>query len=239
MDPYKSLREEALCANLEIPKQNLAIYTWGNVSAFDPDKGIFAIKPSGVPYDSLDEKSMVLVDLEGRVIESDLRPSSDTETHRYLYREFSRKDDTKNIRGICHTHSPYAVSWAQAGNSVPVYGTTHADHGAEEIPCTQLLSENAVKGDYEWETGKLIFDTYREKNINAAFMPMVLVYGHGPFSWGKNAAESVYNAAVMEEICKMAYLTLSINPGAKSLPDYIVEKHWERKHGKGAYYGQK
>jgi len=239
VDTYRSLREEALRANLEIPKMKLAIYTWGNVSAFDPDKGIFAIKPSGVSYDELKTESIVLVDLDGNIVDSKLKPSSDTETHRLLYREFSRWENCKSITGICHTHSPYATSWAQAGLSVPVFGTTHADHGAEEIPCTALLSEEAVKRDYELETGVLIAETFKNRSINPAHMPMVLVAGHGPFSWGKNAGDSVYNGAVLEEICKMAYFTLGINPNAKSLPSYIINKHWERKHGKDAYYGQK
>ena len=238
MDPYKTLREEALEANLEIPKQKLAIYTWGNVSAFDPAKGVFAIKPSGVPYDELDADSMVLVDLEGTVVDSKFKPSSDTETHRILYREFTKWENCGELKGICHTHSVYAVAWAQAAKAVPVYGTTHADHGAEEIPCTAFLSEDAVKGDYEKETGILIAKTFKKSGKNPAFMPMVLVAGHGPFSWGKSAKDSVYNGAVLEEVCKMAHLTLSINPNAKPLPSYIVKKHWERKHGKDAYYGQ-
>ena len=231
MDPYRVLREEAFEANLEIPRHKLAIFTWGNVSAFDPGKGVFAIKPSGLPYGELTAQSMVLVDLEGRVLDSKLKPSSDTETHRILYREFS-------IRGICHTHSTYATAWAQAGKPVPVFGTTHADHGAEDIPCTELLSAEAVKSDYEKETGNLIVDTFKKKNKNPAYMPMVLVSGHGPFTWGKSAGESVYNAAVLEEICKMALLTMTLNPNAEALPEYIVNKHWERKHGPGAYYGQ-
>ena len=233
MHNYKTLREEAFEANLEIKKQNLAIYTWGNVSAFDPDRGIFAIKPSGVVYDNLTPESMVLVDLDGTVVDGTLNPSSDTKTHQVLYREFS------GIRGITHTHSPYAVAWAQARRSVPVFGTTHADHGAEEVPCTEIMSPEAVKNNYELETGNLIVTTFRDQQKNPAHMPMVLVAGHGPFTWGKDAAQSIYHAAVLEEVCKMALLTLSLAPLAKPLPDHLVRKHWERKHGPNAYYGQK
>ena len=238
MDVYRGLREEALEANLEISRQKLAIYTWGNVSAFDPAKGVFAIKPSGVSYDKLTAESMVVVDLEGLVVDGKYKPSSDTETHRILYREFSGSDHTRGLRGITHTHSSHATVWAQSRRSVPVFGTTHADHGAAAVPCTSLLSEDAVKGEYERETGNLIIETFKKEDINPVYMPMILVAGHGPFTWGKSAAESVYNAAVLEEVCKMAFLTLSLNPNAEALPDYIVNKHWERKHGSGAYYGQ-
>ena len=233
MDTYKTLREEAFEANLEIKKQNLAIYTWGNVSAFDPGRGVFAIKPSGVPYDELTPESMVLLDLDGRIVEGKLKPSSDTKTHQVLYREFS------GIKGITHTHSPYAVAWAQAGKSVPVFGTTHADHGTEEIPCTEFMGPEAVKNDYELETGNLIVETFRNKGLNPAHVTMVLVAGHGPFTWGNSAAQSVYHGAVLEEICKMAILTLRVDPQTKPLPEHIIKKHWERKHGPNAYYGQK
>ena len=237
MDPYKSLREEAFEANMEIPRRGLAIYTWGNVSAFDPGKGIFAIKPSGVPYEQLKPGMMVVLDLDGAKVDGDLNPSSDTETHRVLYREFAAPK--KTIRGITHTHSPYAVAWSQARRSVPVFGTTHADHGASEIPCTGLLSAEAVKGDYERETGNLIAAAFKKDGISPEYIPMVLVAGHGPFAWGNSAAQSIYHAAVLEEICKMALLTLDLNPDAQALPDYIINKHWERKHGPDAYYGQR
>jgi len=232
MDKYKTLREEAFVANLEIKKQNLAIYTWGNVSAFDPGRGVFAIKPSGVPYDKLTPESMVLIDLNGNIVDGKFNPSSDTKTHQLLYKEFAGE----GIRGITHTHSPYAVAWAQARYPVPVFGTTHADHGAQEIPCTGFMSAEAAGADYELETGKLIVETF--KKINPAHMPMVLVAGHGPFTWGNSAAKSIYHAAVLEEICKMALFTLMINPQAQALPEHIIKKHWERKHGPNAYYGQ-
>ena len=235
MNRFKTLKEEAFEANLEIPRRNLAIYTWGNVSAFDPGKGVFAIKPSGVSYDTLTADSIVVVDLEGKVVDGSFNPSSDTETHRILYREFAGE----GIRGITHTHSPYAVAWSQARYSVPVFGTTHADHGAEDIPCTEIMSAEAVSRNYELETGNLIVDTFRKMGKNPAHMPMVLVAGHGPFTWGKNASQSIYHAAVLEEVCKMAILTLTLNPKAEALPDYITRKHWERKHGPGAYYGQR
>jgi L-ribulose-5-phosphate 4-epimerase len=233
MDAYKTLREEAFEANREIPRRNLAIYTWGNVSAFDPGKALFAIKPSGVPYEDLSPDSMVIVDLEARIVEGKLNPSSDTKTHCVLYREFP------GIQGITHTHSPYAVAWAQARKSVPVYGTTHADHGALPVPCTDLMSPEALRNDYELETGNLIVETFKRKSISPAHIQMVLVAGHGPFAWGKNAAQSVYHGAVLEEICRMALLTLSLDPLAQPLPDHITRKHWERKHGPNAYYGQK
>jgi L-ribulose-5-phosphate 4-epimerase len=176
---------------------------------------------------------MVLVDLEGEIVEGNLKPSSDTKTHQVLYRDFA------GIKGITHTHSPYAVAWAQAKKPVPVFGTTHADHGTNEIPCTGFMSPEAVKNDYELETGNLIVDTFKAGNLNPAHVTMVLVAGHGPFAWGTSAAQSVYHGAVLEEICKMAILTLRLDPQAKPLPEHIIKKHWERKHGPDAYYGQR
>jgi L-ribulose-5-phosphate 4-epimerase len=233
VDSYKSLKEEAWEANMEIPRRNLAIYTWGNVSAFDKEKSVFAIKPSGVVYDKLTPESMVIVDLEGKVVEGNLNPSSDTETHKVLYKTFP------NIRGITHTHSTYAVAWAQAARPVPVFGTTHADHGPESIPCTPFMDAQAVQNNYELETGNLIVKTFAEQKKDPANMHMVLVAGHGPFTWGKDPAQSVYHAAVLEEVCKMALLTVTLSPNTPPLPDHIIRKHWERKHGPNAYYGQK
>jgi L-ribulose-5-phosphate 4-epimerase len=231
MDAYKALREEACEANREIPRRNLAIYTWGNVSAFDPAAGVFAIKPSGVAYGDLTPDSMVVVDLDGKIADGKLRPSSDAETHRVLYREFG------GIRGVTHTHSPYAVAWAQARKPVPVFGTTHADYGGP-IPCSGYMSAAAVESDYERETGNLIVETFRERGVETLHTPMVLVAGHGPFTWGDSAAQSVYHAAVLEEICRMAHLTVTLDPRAGELPEHIRRKHWERKHGPDAYYGQ-
>jgi len=236
METYTILQEEAWEANREIPRRGLAIYTWGNVSALDADRGVFAIKPSGVAYDDLRPEDMVVLDLEGKTVEGKLRPSSDTKTHLVLYREFLNLGT--DIRGITHTHSAYAVAFAQARQGVPVFGTTHADHAPEEIPCTPLLGEQAVKGDYELETGNLIVETLGRLGKNPAHIPMILVAGHGPFTWGKTPALSVYHAAVLEEVCRMAHLTLALNPQASPLPDYIIRRHWERKHGPGAYYGQ-
>jgi len=233
MNVYKTLREEAFEANLEIKRQSLAIYTWGNASAFDPEKAVFAIKPSGVPYDKLSPETMVVVDLDGKIVEGSYKPSSDTGTHQILYREFA------GIKGITHTHSPYATAWAQAKMPVPVFGTTHADHGTGEIPCTEFMGPDAIKNNYEIETGNLIVETFRKAALDPAHVTMVLVAGHGPFTWGADAAQSVYNAAVLEEICKMALLTISLNPNAEPLPEHIIKKHWERKHGPNAYYGQK
>ncbi len=227
---YDDLREEAWRANLEIPRRGLAIYTFGNVSAFDSERGVFAIKPSGVAYENLKVADIVVVDLDGKVVEGSLRPSSDTKTHAALYRAF------EGIRGVVHTHSTYATAWAQACMPIPLYGTTHADHLAEDVPCTAMMTADAVRGDYEAETGKQIIDCYRTRNPRE--IPMVLVAGHGPFTWGKNADQAVYHAVVLEELAKMASITRTIAPGAARLPDYLVRKHYERKHGKNAYYGQ-
>jgi L-ribulose-5-phosphate 4-epimerase len=227
---WGELRERAWAANMEIPRRGLAIYTFGNVSAFDPAAGVLAIKPSGVPYEELAPEHMVLVDLEGKVVEGSLRPSSDTRTHVVLYRAF------RGIGGVAHTHSTYASGWAQARSPIPVYGTTHADHLAEEVPCTELMSEAAVARDYETETGNQIVECFRARD--PLHTPMVLVAGHGPFTWGDTAQAAVYHAAVLEELARMAFVTRTIAPGAPPLPEHLVRKHFERKHGKDAYYGQ-
>lgn len=234
---YFTLQQEAFEANMEIPRRNLALYTWGNVSAFDDKRKVFAIKPSGVPYEALTPESMIVLDLEGNRIEGTLRPSSDTPTHIELYRAF--EETHAKVCGIIHTHSPFAVSFAQARKPVPLFGTTHADHVQNAIPCTPLLSKDAVERDYEKETGILIVEYFRTHKLSFSEMTMVLVAGHGPFAWGETAAKAVYNGVVLEEICKMALYTLSVNSAAKPLPDYLVEKHYLRKHGTNAYYGQK
>ncbi len=237
MSKYQTIKEQAYEANMQIPAQHLALYTWGNVSAFDKAAGVFAIKPSGVPYPELTADSMVIVDLDGKVVEGNLRPSSDTPTHVVLYKEFA-VNDSANINGIIHTHSTYAVSWAQAVRPVPLFGTTHADHIQTEVPCTPYLSEEAVKNDYERETGNLIVSHFRNLHLNPNEVNMVLVGGHGPFAWGATADKAVYNAAVLEEVSHMALNTVMIQPGATTLPAYIIDKHYQRKHGPNAYYGQ-
>jgi L-ribulose-5-phosphate 4-epimerase len=227
---YGELKAQAWEANMEIPRRGLAIYTFGNVSALDRQRGVFAIKPSGVAYEGLTASDMVVVDLEGKVVEGTLRPSSDTKTHVALYRAFP------SIGGIVHTHSTYATAWAQACLPIPLYGTTHADHLAEDVPCTAIMSADAVNGDYEAETGAQIVDCFRARNPEET--PMVLVAGHAPFTWGKTAEKAVYHAVVLEELAKMASITRSLDAQAARLPDYLVRKHFERKHGKRAYYGQ-
>ncbi len=238
MGKYQTIKEQAYEANMQIPAQHLALYTWGNVSAFDKDLGVFAIKPSGVPYPELTVDSMVVVDLEGKVVEGNLNPSSDTPTHVVLYRDFAVGKGAK-INGIIHTHSTYAVSWAQAVKSVPLFGTTHADHIQTAVPCTPYLSKEAVQNDYEKETGNLIVSHFDNLKLNPEEVNMVLVGGHGPFCWGTTPDKAVYNAAVLEEVCHMAMNTLQINPTQDILPDYIIDKHYMRKHGPNAYYGQK
>lgn len=227
---YADLKEQAWRANLEIPRRGLAIYTFGNVSAFDAERAVFAIKPSGVAYDDLKADDIVIVDLDAKIVEGSLRPSSDTKTHACLYRAF------RGVGGIVHTHSTYATGWAQAGLAIPIYGTTHADHLAEDVPCTAVMTAEAVERDYEAETGAQIIDCFRTRDPRQT--PMVLVAGHGAFAWGKTADKAVYHAVVLEELAKIASITRSLDPGARRLPDYLIRKHFERKHGKNAYYGQ-
>lgn len=229
--PHRDLKERAYEANLEIPRRGLAIYTFGNVSAFDPDPALLAIKPSGVPYEELRVDDMVVLDLEGRIVEGKLNPSSDTPTHVALYRAL------RGLGGIAHTHSTYATGWAQARLSIPIYGTTHADYLGEDVPCTAVMGDEAVGGDYEAATGAQILDCLGGRDPLRT--PMVLVAGHGAFAWGRTAADAVHHAAVLEEIARMAFVTRTLAPGAARLPERIVRKHFERKHGKDAYYGQR
>ncbi len=230
MGRYTEIRREAYEANIQIPTLGLAIYTFGNVSAFDPDLGVFAIKPSGVPYADLKPEHMVVVDLDNQVVDGGLRPSSDTNTHSVLYKAF------EGIRGITHTHSTHATAWAQACSPIPVFGTTHADHLAREVPCTEVMSDEKIKGNYETETGHQILAAFAD--ISPAEVEMVLVACHGPFTWGVSAEKSLYNSAVLEEIARMALLTLQVNPQAGPLKPSLIDKHYQRKHGKDAYYGQ-
>ena len=230
MDIYDDLREEAFAANMEIPHRGLAIYTFGNVSAFDSDRAVFAIKPSGVPYDELSVSDMVVVDLDCAVVSGAMNPSSDTKTHAVLYRAF------QGIGGVAHTHSTYAVAWSQARRPIPIYGTTHADYLPTDVPCTKVMSDEMVRGDYEEETGNQIVATFA--NLSPKEVRMALVAAHGPFTWGKNAAEAVYNSVLLEELAKIAVLSEKINPDVPRLEPVLIEKHYQRKHGDDAYYGQ-
>lgn len=217
---------------MQLPKLGLVLFTFGNVSAVDRSQGVFAIKPSGVPYEKLTPTDIVVCDYDARVVHGKLRPSSDTKTHALLYKTW---DD---IGGLVHTHSTYAVAWAQAGMDIPILGTTHADHTHQDIPCAPALTDEMIQGDYEHETGHQIFDCFADKNLSHTEVEMVLLQNHGPFTWGKSAEKAVYNSAVLEELARMAYLTLQINPHTPRIKDTLRLKHYERKHGQNAYYGQ-
>lgn len=229
---YKSLKEECYEANMELNALGLVIYTFGNVSAVDRKNAVFAIKPSGVPYETLKPEDIVIMDYENNVVEGNLRPSSDTKTHSYLYKKW------ENIGGVAHTHAMYSVSWAQAQKDIPIFGTTHADHLTQDIPCAPPMADELIEGNYEHNTGIQILDCFKERNLDYNEVEMVLIGNHGPFAWGKNAAKAVYNTKVLETVAQMAYLTLQINPKAPRLKDSLIKKHYERKHGKNAYYGQ-
>ncbi len=232
MNNYKSLKEECYEANMQLPKLGLVLFTFGNVSAVDRQNGVFAIKPSGVDYNLLKPDDIVIMDYDAKLVEGKMRPSSDTKTHALLYKTW------ENIGGITHTHSTYAVAWAQAGKDIPIMGTTHADHTHQNIPCAPVLSDEMIKGNYEYETGNQIINCINDNKLSYSELEMILIQNHGPFTWGKTAEKSVYNAAVLEEIAKMAYLTLQINPNTEKLKETLRNKHFERKHGKNAYYGQ-
>ncbi|MGO4893137.1 L-ribulose-5-phosphate 4-epimerase [Flavobacterium sp. W21_SRS_FM6] len=227
---YRELKREVYEANIELQTRNLVVYTFGNVSQIDRQAGVIAIKPSGVSYADMKADDMVIVDLDNKIVEGSMRPSSDTKTHTHLYRHFA------DIGGVTHTHSTYATAWAQAKLSIPCLGTTHADFVFGEIPCTAEMSDEQIKRDYEEETGVQITDCFKQRSPNEA--PMVIVAGHAPFTWGKDAAKSVYHAVILEEIAKMAYLTRTLNPTGLLLSSAILNKHYQRKHGSGAYYGQ-
>ena len=226
----EALKEKVFRANLDLVKHGLVIFTWGNVSAIDRKKGLVVIKPSGVSYATMKTSDMVVLDLDGNVMEGNLKPSSDTPTHLVLYKAFPE------IGGIVHTHSTYATSWAQAGCDIPNIGTTHADYFSDAIPCTRPMTKEEIEGDYEKETGNVIVERFKE--LNPVHIPGVLVGNHGPFAWGKDAAGAVYNAVVMEQVAKMAYISYGINPQL-TMNKYLITKHFERKHGPNAYYGQK
>lgn len=230
---YLELKRACYEANMELPNLDLVVYTFGNVSAVNREKAVFAIKPSGLPYKDLKPEDIVIVDYDNQVVEGKMRPSSDTKTHAFLYKHWQK------IGGICHTHSTYAVSWAQSQMDIPIFGTTHADHNTKDIPCAPPMSDELIAGDYEHMTGQQILDCFFEKKLSYEEVEMILIGNHGPFTWGKDAQKAVYNSRVLEEIARMAYLTLQINPHANRLKASLIRKHYERKHGAGAYYGQK
>ncbi len=225
----EKLKEKVLQANLDLVKLGLVFFTFGNVSAIDRKKGLVVIKPSGVSYENMSANDMVVVDLEGNIIEGKLKPSSDTPTHLVLYKSF------KNISGVAHTHSSWATSWAQAGKNIPALGTTHADYFYGSIPCTRKLSEKEVNSSYEIETGNVIVETFEK--LNPAEMPGVIVNNHGPFTWGRNADDAVHNSKILEEIANMAFHTLQLNPNS-TIDQFLLDKHFNRKHGESSYYGQ-
>ena len=228
----EQLKQEVYEANMLLPKYHLVTFTWGNVSGIDREKGLFVIKPSGVDYDKLTPDSMVVVNLEGEVVEGDYRPSSDTPTHVVLYNRF------QEIGGVVHTHSPWATSWAQAGRGIPCYGTTHADYLYGQVPCVRTLTKEEIETAYEKNTGVLIADEFARLAVDYLATPAVLCKNHGPFTWGKDAKEAVHNAVVLEEVAKMAARCEQIDPKVNPAPQELQDKHYYRKHGKNAYYGQ-
>jgi L-ribulose-5-phosphate 4-epimerase len=232
MSSYSSIKEEAYLANLQLPKQGLVMLTFGNASVADHQRSVFAIKPSGIPYDELEPEKMVVVDFDGKTVEGTLKASSDARTHAVLYKNW------KNIGAVVHTHSIYATAWAQALRDIPVYGTTHADHFTGPIPCTMPMPDEMIQGDYEYETGMQIIHFFREKNLNYEELEMILIGCHAPFTWGKNAAGAVYNSVVLEAMARMALLTEQLNADALILKASLIKKHFERKHGPDSYYGQ-
>ncbi len=228
----EELKRAVYEANMELPKRGLVTYTWGNVSGIDREKGLFVIKPSGVEYDELKPEDLVVMDLNGNKVEGKMNPSSDTKTHLELYKAFP------DLGGIVHTHSTHAVAWAQAGRDITAYGTTHADYFYGDIPCARSLTAQEIEEDYETNTGKVIIETFKERGIEPKFVPAVVCRNHGPFTWGKDAAQAVYHAVVLEEVAKMAWLTEQLNHHVQRAPQYIQDKHFLRKHGPNAYYGQ-
>ncbi|HEY6083029.1 MAG TPA: L-ribulose-5-phosphate 4-epimerase [Chitinophagaceae bacterium] len=233
MSQYQAIRQTAYDGNMQLPRLGLVIFTFGNVSAADHKQGVFAIKPSGVPYGELSPEKMVIVDFDGKTVEGSLRPSSDTLTHAVLYKHWGK------IGGIVHTHSTYATAWAQAQCDIPIYGTTHADHNTVDIPCAPPMSDEMIRGDYEYQTGFQIMELFQHKKLNYEEVEMILVGNHAPFTWGKTVEKAVYNSAVLEEIARMAYLTGQIRGDAPRLKETLIKKHYDRKHGPDAYYGQK
>lgn len=230
--PYQDIQQAAYEANMQLPKLGLVLFTFGNVSAADRQQGVFAIKPSGVPYEELAPEKMVIVDFEGKTVQGHLRPSSDTLTHAVLYKHW------ENIGGIVHTHSTYATAWSQTLRDIPMYGTTHADHLTADVPCAPPMDDAMIKGNYEYETGFQIMNALRDKGLSYEEVEMILVGNHAPFTWGKTASKAVYNSAVLEAVAQMAYLTEQIYSDCSRLKASLIQKHYQRKHGDGAYYGQ-
>lgn len=228
----EKLKADVLKANLELVEHNLVTFTWGNVSGIDREKGIVAIKPSGVEYSDMRAEDIVLVDLDGNIIEGELKPSSDLMTHLEFYKNF------KHVGGAVHTHSRCATSWAQAGMDIPALGTTHADYFYQDIPCTRKMSKQEIEGEYELETGHVIVETFNERDIDSKEVPGVIVHSHGPFAWGSDCFNAVHNAVVMEECAMMALQTKMLNPNVEQMQKDLRDKHFKRKHGPNAYYGQ-
>ena len=232
MKDYQNIKEACYLANMQLPKLGLVTYTFGNVSVVDRDRQVFAIKPSGVPYEVLEPSDMVVVDFNNQVVQGSKRPSSDTKTHAYLYQSW------ESIGAIAHTHATYSVAWAQAQKDIPILGTTHADHLTEDIPCAAPMSDELIEGDYEHNTGIQIVNCLKQRNLSPDQIEMVLIGNHGPFTWGADAEKAVYNSKILEELAKMAFITLEINPQARRLKEKLINKHYQRKHGSDAYYGQ-
>jgi L-ribulose-5-phosphate 4-epimerase len=232
MSDFKELKQRAYESNMRLPELGLVLFTFGNASSADHELGVFAIKPSGVPYESLKPKDIVIVDFEGNVIEGKMRPSSDTQTHAVLYRHW------EGVGGIVHTHSTYATAWAQSQQAIPILGTTHADHLTTDIPCAPVMSDEMIQGNYEVQTGYQIINAMEDRGLSYKEVEMILVANHAPFTWGKTVEKAVYNSAVLEEVAKMAFITLQVRPDAPRLKKALKQKHWERKHGDNAYYGQ-
>lgn len=232
MEDYKDIKLAAFKANMRLPELGLVLFTFGNASVADRSKGVFAIKPSGVPYDVLQPEDIVIMDYDGQLIQGEMRPSSDTKTHALLYKQWP------SIGGVVHTHSTYATAWSQAQKDIPIMGTTHADHLTTDVPCAPPMSDEMIKGDYEHETGWQIINELSKRGWTPTEVEMMLVANHAPFTWGATVDKAVYNSAVLEEVAKMAYVSLGINPEAPRLKDALINKHYERKHGAGSYYGQ-
>ena len=232
MSKYRHIQESAYAANMQLPRLGLVLFTFGNVSAADRALGVFAIKPSGVPYEDLTPEKMVIVDFEGKTVQGQLRPSSDTLTHAVLYRHWEK------IGGIVHTHSTYATAWAQSQRDIPIFGTTHADHNTVDIPCAPPMDDKMIEGDYEYQTGFQIMNALQSKGLSYEEVEMILVGNHAPFTWGKTPEKAVYNSAVLESVAQMAYLTEQIRKDSPRLQDSLIRKHFERKHGPTSYYGQ-